>query len=105
LTKAALASIPELVASGLSRNEIAERLGCKHSTLKVRCCQKRIRLPRHRRGPLPAKTKIMISTDTVALFDSTADTKGMTANAFVSGLLELIVRDNLINAILDEETA
>jgi len=26
----------------------------------------------------------------------------MTANAFVSRLLELIVRDNLINAILDE---
>jgi hypothetical protein len=39
LTKAALASIPELVASGLSRNEIAERLGCKPSTLKVRCSQ------------------------------------------------------------------
>jgi hypothetical protein len=38
----------------------------------------------------------------VALFDSTADAKGMTANAFVSGLLELIARDNLINAILDE---
>ena len=46
LTKAALASIPELVASGLSRNEIAERLGCKLSTLKVRCSQERIRLPR-----------------------------------------------------------
>jgi hypothetical protein len=48
LTKAAQASIPELVASGLSRNEIAERLGCKLSTLKVRCSQERIRLPRRR---------------------------------------------------------
>ena len=48
LTKAALASIPELVASGLSRNEIAERLGCKLSTLKVRCSQEQIRLPRRR---------------------------------------------------------
>ena len=105
LTKAVLASIPELVASGLSRDEIAERLGCKLSTLKVRCCQERIRLPRRPRGPrkLPAKTKrITISTDAVALFDSTADAKGMTANAFVSGLLELIARDNLIHAILDE---
>ena len=105
LTKAVLASIPELVASGLSRDEIAERLGCKLSTLKVRCCQERIRLPRRPRAPrkLPAKTKrITISTDAVALFDSTADAKGMTANAFVSGLLELIARDNLINAILDE---
>ena len=51
LTKAVLASIPELVASGLSRNEIAERLGCKLSTLKVCCSQERIRLSRRRRGP------------------------------------------------------
>ena len=105
LTKAVLASIPELVASGLSRNEIAERLGCKPSTLKVRCCQERIQLPCRPRGrrKLPAKTKrITISTEAVALFDSTADAKGMTANAFVSRLLELIVRDNLVNAIFDE---
>jgi hypothetical protein len=38
----------------------------------------------------------------VALFDSTADAKAKTANAFVSGLLGLIARDNLINAIFDE---
>ena len=104
LTKAALATIPELVASGLSRNEIAERLGCKLSTLKVRCSQERIRLPRRPRGrKLPAKTKrIAISTDAVAQFDFTADVYGMTANAFVSRLLELIVTDNLIDAILDD---
>src|SRR6185503_11891598 len=106
LTKAVLATIPELVASGLSRTEIAERLGCKLSTLKVRCSQERIRLPRRPRvRKLPAKTKrIAISTDAVAQFDSTADAYGMTANAFVSRLLELIVRDNLIDAILDEPT-
>jgi hypothetical protein len=107
LTKAVLASIPELVASGLSRSEIAERLGCKLSTLKVRCSQERIRLPRRRRGPRkpPAKTeriRIAISTDAVELFDSTAEAKGMTAIAFVSRLLELVVRDNLVNAIFHE---
>jgi hypothetical protein len=45
LTEAVLTSIPGLAASGLSRDEIAERLGCKLSTLRVRCCQERIRLP------------------------------------------------------------
>jgi hypothetical protein len=55
LTKAVLASIPELVASGLSLNEIAERLGCKLSTLKVRCYQERIPLPCRRRGPRGAR--------------------------------------------------
>jgi len=56
LTKVVLASIPDLVASGWSRNEIAERLGCKLSTLKVRCCQELIPLPRRLRGArkLPA---------------------------------------------------
>ena len=53
-------------------------------------------------GANSAAKRITISTEAVALFDSTADAKGMTANAFVSRLLELIVRDNLINAILDE---
>ena len=78
LTKAVLGSIPELFASGLSRSEIAERLGCKLSTLKVRCSQERIRLPRRRGGPreLPAKTKrITISTDAMELFDSTAEAR------------------------------
>jgi hypothetical protein len=41
LTKAVLTSIPELVVSGLSRKEIAERFGCKLSTLEVRCCMTR----------------------------------------------------------------
>jgi hypothetical protein len=105
LTKAVVASIPELVASGLSRDEIAERLGCKLSTLKVRCFQERIRLPRRPRGPrkLPAKTKrIKVSPDTVALFHSEAEAKGTTATEIVARLLELIVKDNLVNAILDE---
>ena len=49
LTKAVLASIPELLAYGSSK--ITECRGCKLSTLKVRCSQERIRLSRRRRGP------------------------------------------------------
>ena len=109
LTKAALASIPELVASGLSRDEIAERLGCKLSTLNVRCCQERIRLPNSpKQGPKPPKTKtrrITVSPDTVAFFHSEAEAKGMKPTDIVARLLELIAKDNLVKAILDEETA
>jgi hypothetical protein len=109
LTKAVLASIPELAASGLNRREIAEHLGCKLSTLKVRCCQERIPLPNDRRrgtGPRSPKTKrIKVSQDTVALFHAEAEAKGTTVTEIVARLLELIVKDKLINAILDEEVA
>jgi hypothetical protein len=45
LTKAVLATIPDMVArDGLGAKEVAQKLGCKISTLKVRCCQARISL-------------------------------------------------------------
>ena len=110
LTKEVLASIPELAASGLSRREIAAQLGVKVSTLTVRCCQERIKLPNDRKlrrtGPRPPKTKrIAVSPDTVAFFHSEGEAKGMTATDIVARLLELIAKDKLIDAILDEEAA
>jgi hypothetical protein len=47
LTKAVLATIPALVDGGLTAYEIAEELGCKITTLRVRCSQEKISL----RGP------------------------------------------------------
>jgi hypothetical protein len=44
LTKAVLASIPALVEQGLNTEAIAARLGCKVSTLKVRCSQAQVSL-------------------------------------------------------------
>jgi hypothetical protein len=87
LTKAVLARIPELVAYGLSRSEIAERLGCKLSTLKVRCSQERIQLSRPRRGPRELASQNQADHDQhgrrgTVRFHGRG--QGMTASAFVS---------------------
>lgn len=45
LTKAVLATIPEMVArGGMRADDIAEKLGCNLGTLKVRCSQAKISL-------------------------------------------------------------
>ena len=44
LSKTVLASIPALVEQGLNKEAIAARLGCKVSTLKVRCSQAQVSL-------------------------------------------------------------
>ena len=115
LTKPVLATIPDLAASGLNRHEIAAWLGCKLSTLKVRCSQERVRLPAGPRGrrPLAAQPQpvvtppelIEVSADTVALFKSEAEAKGTTEREIVERLLRVIATDKLVNAILDEEIA
>ena len=51
LTRDVMAGIPALVEQGLRRRDIAERLGCKESTLQVRCCNAGISLRgQHLRG-------------------------------------------------------
>jgi len=112
LTKPVLATIPDLAASGLNRHEIAARLGCKLSTLKVRCSQERVRLPAGPRGrrPLAAQPQpvvtpselIEVSADTMALFKSEAEAKGTSAADIIERLLQVIAKDRLIGAILDE---
>src|SRR5262249_49178766 len=44
LPKGVLAGIPAMVARGQRAAEIAEALGCKVNTLKVRCSQARVSL-------------------------------------------------------------
>ena len=54
LTKEVLTGIPVLVQQGMDADAIAARLGCKVSTLKVRCSQAQIslRVPQEVRVPL-----------------------------------------------------
>ena len=70
LTKAVLATIPEMVEQGGMRaDDIAEKLGCNIGTLKVRCCQARISLrpPGSRRGrPKSDERTIRLSSAALA---------------------------------------
>ena len=76
LTKAVLATIPEMVErSGMRADDIAEKLGCNIGTLKVRCSQAKISLrpPGSRRGrPRIDERTIRLSGDALALLQRRA---------------------------------
>ena len=107
LTKAVLALIPGMVAQdGLNAKDIAQKLGCKISTLKVRCSQEKISLrpPRSRRGrPRSDEQIIRLSRGVVASLRKRAASFGKSEEMLARELLEVIVRDDLYDAVLDDE--
>src|SRR5581483_190223 len=107
LTKAVLATIPEMVErGGMRADDIAEKLGCNLGTLKVRCSQARISLrpPGSRRGrPKTEERTIRLSGAALALLQSRAAASGKTEAALARELLEAIARDDLYDAVLDND--
>ena len=119
LTEAVLASIPMLVEQGLNTQAIAARLGCTVATLKVRCSQARIslRVPRELKvvplvpvpqPPKPPQSKrrfafavLQLSKVAMSRLRQRADATGMTEDALVMNLLEVIAQDDLFDAVLD----
>jgi hypothetical protein len=97
-----LAGIPALVAQGLRKADIARQLGCKESTLQVRCCNAGISL---RGGPKRLKLRngvpLTLSRETVASLGMRAAADGRSEGELVSDLLETIARDGLYDAVLD----
>ena len=107
LTKAVLATIPEMVERrGMRAQNIAETLGCKISTLKVRCSQARISLrpPGSRHGrPNSDQRTIKLDNTAFLLLQQRAAASGKTAATLAQELIERIVRDNLYDAVLDTD--
>jgi hypothetical protein len=103
LTKAVLATIPALVDGGLTAYEIAEELGCKITTLRVRCSQEKISLRRPGSRPQrPDLLTIRMSTEALAQLQNRALLFGTTRANVARELLETIVRDKLYDAVLDD---
>jgi len=106
LTKAVLATIPEMVEQrGMRAHDIAKTLGCKISTLKVRCSQARISLrPPGSRGGRPSSDErtIRLNRTVLALLQNRAAATGKTETALARELIEVIARDNLYDAVLDD---
>jgi hypothetical protein len=106
-TPQVLAAIPELVALGASSEEIAQRIGCPQKSLIVTCCREGISL---RRNPQPKRPKqrprarrnIMLRSDVIEAFEQHTPGNDRTVR-LVERLLTVIARDNLINAVLDDE--
>ena len=130
LTKAVLASIPTLVEQGLNTEAIAARLGCKVSTLKVRCSQAQIslRVPKEVKvvplvplvpvlspvkPPEPPKQKrsyafalpttLQLSRVAMSRLRQRAEAIGVNEAQLASDLLEVIAQDDLYDAVLDNK--
>lgn len=101
LTREVLAGIPALVEQGLRKGDIAERLGCKESTLAVRCSNAGISLRRPKRLELRDGVPLTLSRETIASLNARAAADGCSAAQLVSDLLETIARDCLYDAVLD----
>jgi hypothetical protein len=121
-TPEVLASIPQMVADGLRAEQIAALIGTTPTSLKVRCSQHKISLgkrggPKGPRGPygLRDKTlkafatrlaniqlKIKVDAKTLSLIAMRAEKKGTTVDAVASRVLEIVARDNLYDAVIDD---
>jgi hypothetical protein len=101
LTPQVLASIPALVAQGLRKADIAKRLGCKETTLQVRCCNAGISLSGRKRMQLRSGSPLSLSREAFVGLSARAAFIGCSETRLVSDLLEVIARDNLYDAVLD----
>jgi len=105
LTPELLATIPALLEQGLRKPEIAERFGCTPGTLQVICSLAKISL--RPGGPRPRKSKpieppFFISHKAMLGFRERAAAMGCSETKLARDLLEMIARDNLYDAVLDQ---
>jgi len=101
LTREVLAGIPALVEQGLRKADIAARLGCKESTLAVRCSIAGISLRGRKKLDLRVGVPLMLSLEAIASLSVRAAADGCSEAQLASDLLETIARDKLYDAVLD----
>jgi hypothetical protein len=128
-TDAVLALIPKLVAQNMRPTEIAEYIGCTFGSLQVRCSAYKISLrtpdwrerrkrrlaarkaptitippkPVSSRQPSTLQSSLMVSRFAMSRLRQRAEATGMTEAELVTTLIEMIVQDDLYDAILDTE--
>ena len=132
-TPAVIARIPRLVDQGLSAEDIADSLRCTIGTLRVRCSQLGISLRRKglktrrdskspikptrlfgapsRPGPAsdPSGSNLALalvfSKRTAERLSQYASRRGLTVPSLAAALLEIIARDSLYEAVLDDDNS
>jgi len=101
LAREVLAGVPALVEQGLHKGDIAARLGCKESTLVVRCSIAGISLRGPKRLQLRTGVSLTLSRETIASLSARAAAHDRSEALLASDLLETIARDSLYDAVLD----
>jgi hypothetical protein len=100
--------IESLVVQGFRAAEIAEKIGCKLGTVRVKCSQNGVRLrcrkasPAASKGHFPRRLKISLSQDVAADFQRQADKMGMSKADLAAAILDAIARDNLYDAVMGQ---
>jgi hypothetical protein len=99
--------ISNLVAQGLSAAEIADRIGCTLNSLRVKCSQQGICLRRQSRlsseDRPQGRLTVKLSGNTAVRLQEQAAKQGISGTRFAAALLEAVVRDNLYDAVIDQE--
>lgn len=119
-TQAVIGQIAPWVRDGVGAVGIAQRIGCTVGTLRVRCsqlgislkrpeprlapCAQTVRAPprRTRIGPVAASFEVTLNQPFLDQFEGSARARGLSSAALAQALLEVIVRDGLCEAVLDE---
>jgi hypothetical protein len=102
-TPEVITEISNLVARGFSA---AEPIGCTLSSLRVTCSRHGISLRRSKSAAerrLQGRLAVELFGDTAALLQREAEKRGISSAKFAASLLETIVRDNLYDAVIDQD--
>ena len=97
--------VGELALSGVSPEQIAERLGLKLSTIQTYVCEARaLGMPAPPRFSRPYKQRWPqnIGPEARAALKPQAKARGMTIGQLAVALVEAVARDGLIQAVLDD---
>jgi hypothetical protein len=99
--------IRSFVAQGLSAAEIAERIGCKLGSLRVKCSQTGISLRQvsatTSASHLPKRLMISLPENVALDLQKQADKKGVSQATLAVALLDAITRDSLYDAVIDRD--
>jgi hypothetical protein len=107
-TPQGFAEILDLVGRGFSAAEIANKIGCTLNSLRVKCSQHGICLRRSKFGTeirSQARLTIKLSGATALRLQEQAGKQGVSGVQFAAALLEAIVRDDLYDAVIDQEVS
>jgi hypothetical protein len=105
-TPEVFSKISNLVAQGFGAAEIADKVGCKLSSLRVKCSQQGIRLRQSKTGSESKpreRLTVRLFGDIALRLEQQAQKRGKAGTEFAAALLEAIVRDNLYEAVIDQD--
>jgi hypothetical protein len=98
-----LLRIRQMAAEGSSSFEIAESIGSTPASVRVMCCQHKIKIGRRRYAEAPSQLLARLPASLSVEFHRKAERLQIPASDLASKLLAAIVDSDLYEAVLDDE--